>query len=332
VSLSRADEGQVAEHWRAFGERQSPLATSPRKAVTPAGAMLNYLYALVEFECRLALLAVGLDPGLGWAHRDAPYRDSAALGVLEALRPEVEAHLLQLLQSRTFPRREFAELPSGQVRLMPDLARTLASSLPIWEGAAATQAAWVARVLALSTGVGIRVSSAVTRGARGKGHGTMGRGSRKGSGRPRFPSSCRECGVALSSIDRQYCDECLPRFKDERTGRLVAAAREVLAEMRASSDDPARSPEAVAKRVATNAERRESALAWEGQNPGPHDPELFRREIAPSLQNLTLPQMMRATGLSSAYCWRIRRGDRVPHPMYWSALRSVDPEDGYLRG
>ena len=102
--------------------------------------------------------------------------------------------------------------------------------------------------------------------------------------------------------------------------------------MRASSDDPARSPEAVAKRVATNAERRESALAWEGQNPGPHDPELFRREIAPSLQNLTLPQMMRATGLSSAYCWRIRREDRVPHPMYWSALRSVDPEDGYLRG
>jgi CRISPR/Cas system-associated endonuclease Cas1 len=97
VSFSRADEGQVAEHWRAFGERQSPLATSPRKAVTPAGAMLNYLYALAEFECRLALLAVGLDPGLGWAHRDAPYRDSAALGVLEALRPEVDAHLLQLL-------------------------------------------------------------------------------------------------------------------------------------------------------------------------------------------------------------------------------------------
>lgn len=118
----------------------------------------------------------------------------------------------------------------------------------------------------------------------------------------------------VSAPDREYCDVCLPAFKDERTERLVSAARDVLARMRASSDDPARSSEAIAKRVATNAERRRSALAWEQRNPGPHDPESFRREVLPGLQTATLPQMMRATGLSSGYCWRIRRGDRVPHP------------------
>ena len=53
----------MPEHWCSFGERHSPLTTSPRRAATPAGAILNYLYALAEFECRLALLAVGLDPG-----------------------------------------------------------------------------------------------------------------------------------------------------------------------------------------------------------------------------------------------------------------------------
>lgn len=46
----------------------------------------------------------------------------------------------------------------------------------------------------------------------------------------------------------------------------------------------------------------------------------FNRNILPGLAEVTVPQMMRATGLSSIYCWRIRRGERVPHPMYWEPL------------
>ncbi|MGH9322196.1 MAG: CRISPR-associated endonuclease Cas1, partial [Vicinamibacteria bacterium] len=95
VRFARADETRIPKHWSVFTERQSPLSTSARKAVTPAGAMLNYLYALAESECRLALLAVGLDPGLGWAHRDAPYRDSAALDLLEPLRPLVDDYVMR---------------------------------------------------------------------------------------------------------------------------------------------------------------------------------------------------------------------------------------------
>jgi hypothetical protein len=55
--------------------------------------------------------------------------------------------------------------------------------------------------------------------------------------------------VILNAAERQYCPECLPEFKDRRTEKLVRSARSVLAEMRVSPDDPARSPEAVAKRV-----------------------------------------------------------------------------------
>ncbi len=139
----------------------------------------------------------------------------------------------------------------------------------------------------------------------------------------KVPSACRECGVVLIDPERQYCRDCLPKFKDQHTDRLVRAARQVLAEMRASADDPARSPRAVAKRVATNTARREAALAWERENPGPHDAEEFRRDILPALGQVTVPQMMRATGLTSSYCWRIRRGERVPHPMYWDVLREV---------
>ena len=44
-------------HWRSFGTRISALSGVPRKAVNPANAMLNYLYALLEAEARIAALA-----------------------------------------------------------------------------------------------------------------------------------------------------------------------------------------------------------------------------------------------------------------------------------
>jgi CRISPR-associated endonuclease Cas1 len=325
MHFARVDAKDVPKHWLTFGDRHSPLSASPRKAATPASAILNYLYALAEFECRLALLAVGLDPGLGWAHRDTPYRDSAALDLLEAFRPAVDDHLLDLLESRTFSGKEFAELPTGQVRLMPNLAHILATStLPTWERMASSRAETIAKTLAKSATGSIRVPGTATRGARGKGRATMARGSAKSSSKSsKVVSACRECGVVLTDPERQYCTDCLPKFKDRRTEKLVGAARRVLVEMRASPDDPARTPQAIGKRVATNAIRREAALAWERKHPGPHDAEVFRREVLPALAAVTLNQMMAATGLTSGYCWRIRRGERVPHPMYWEALGAL---------
>ena len=324
MRFARVDQSRIPELWSKVAERQSPLSTSPRKAVTPAGAILNYLYALAEVECRLALLAVGLDPGLGWAHRDAPYRDSAALDLLEVLRPEVDDYLMRTLETRTFSRKDFAELPSGQVRLMPELARSLATTLPTWERIASRGAQRIAKLLARSAKSNVRIPGATSRGAKGKGRTTMGRGVNKATGGTRLvPNACRECGLVLDDRDRQYCDDCLPRFKDERTAKLVEAARAVLGEMRASPNDPAKSPEAVAKRVAAHAKHRTAALEWERDHPGPHDPQEFKRDVAPWLGGATLAQLMQATGLSSAYCWRIRRGDRVPHPMHWSVLADL---------
>jgi CRISPR-associated protein Cas1 len=53
---------RVPEHWRSFGARVSPLTRSPRLAANPPNAILNYLYALLESEARLAAAALGLDP------------------------------------------------------------------------------------------------------------------------------------------------------------------------------------------------------------------------------------------------------------------------------
>jgi CRISPR/Cas system-associated endonuclease Cas1 len=68
----------VPNHWRCFGTRKSPLTGSPRLAVNPPNAILNYLYAVLESEARLAASALGLDPGIGVLHVDTDARDSLA--------------------------------------------------------------------------------------------------------------------------------------------------------------------------------------------------------------------------------------------------------------
>src|SRR5207245_8418665 len=78
ITFPKADLIRVPDHWRVFGTRKSPLSGSPRLATNPANAMLNYLYALLESEARLAAAALGLDPGLGVIHVDTPALDSLA--------------------------------------------------------------------------------------------------------------------------------------------------------------------------------------------------------------------------------------------------------------
>jgi CRISPR-associated endonuclease Cas1 len=94
IQFPRSDLGCVPNHWRRFGTRKSPLTGSPRLAANPPNAMLNYLYALLESESRLALAALGLDPGLGVLHFDSQSRDSFACDLMEAGRPQVDAYVL----------------------------------------------------------------------------------------------------------------------------------------------------------------------------------------------------------------------------------------------
>src|SRR5712692_10201941 len=54
ISFPRNDITRVPDHWCTFGTRISPLSGSPRLAANPANAILNYLYALLESESRLA--------------------------------------------------------------------------------------------------------------------------------------------------------------------------------------------------------------------------------------------------------------------------------------
>src|SRR5205823_5457419 len=66
VTFQKRDLKHIPLHWTSWGPRLSPIAIrSPRAAVSPAHAMLNYLYAILESEATIAVASLGLDPAFG---------------------------------------------------------------------------------------------------------------------------------------------------------------------------------------------------------------------------------------------------------------------------
>jgi CRISPR-associated endonuclease Cas1 len=132
LRLRGRDLARIPAHWARYDSRASVLTGAPRAATNPVNALLNYLYALLESESRLALLAVGLDPTLGVLHADQRNRDSFALDAMEPIRPAVDAFVLDLLEERILSSRDFAELPNGICRVRAPLTHELALTLGRW--------------------------------------------------------------------------------------------------------------------------------------------------------------------------------------------------------
>ncbi len=140
--------------WLTFGPRASLLTGKPFRATTPGNALLNYLYALLESEMTVALLAAGLDPGIGMFHVDMDGRSSLALDAIEAARPHVDYWLLAYLASSAFANRDFTELSDGEVRLTHPLTSHLAHSGALWQKACEPIAYWLAQSFSRAIGVG----------------------------------------------------------------------------------------------------------------------------------------------------------------------------------
>jgi CRISPR-associated endonuclease Cas1 len=108
INFDRKDRDRVPEHWKTFGARHSLISNpASRRATNPINAILNYLYAILEAEARIAALRMGLDPGIGFLHADLPARDSLPCDVMEPIRPSVDAYVLQLLKKKSLPKDGF---------------------------------------------------------------------------------------------------------------------------------------------------------------------------------------------------------------------------------
>jgi len=82
--------------------------------VTPAHAMLNYLYAICESEATIASYRMGFDPALGLMHADKRYRASLASDLMEPVRPIADALVIDVLESRKLRKGEALETRKGR--------------------------------------------------------------------------------------------------------------------------------------------------------------------------------------------------------------------------
>lgn len=94
---------------------------SRRPPLDPVNALLSFLYALLAHDCRSALAAAGLDPAVGFLHRDRPGRPSLALDLMEEFRPVLADRLaLALLNRKQLDIADFDRRESGAVALRED--------------------------------------------------------------------------------------------------------------------------------------------------------------------------------------------------------------------
>lgn len=322
----RVDESRVPDHWRLAGPRSSPLTGNPRLAATPAHALLNYGYGVLEAEARLACLAAGLDPGLGVLHTDQKSRDSLALDVMEAVRHEVDAHVLDLVLKSVFTADDFHETRQGVCRLLPPLTHNLAGMAVPWARALGPVVERVAQAFADGPSSRVdRLPTKLTQSNRSAGRDELRRQPRRVDPIRRRGLDrmiCRGCGTAVAA-GRSWCDVCRPDVKLRSGHQGLATARSVRAELRMLGQDPASSVTAKVKLSNTLRKRRAEQSEWDRDSPRGVDHGDFRRDVLPAIQGVPIRQLSARTGLSVGYCGLVKRGLRTPHVRWWKALRSA---------
>jgi CRISPR-associated protein Cas1 len=104
----------IAESKEAFFFRER----SRRPPMDNVNALLSFLYTLVTHDVAAALEGVGLDPAVGYLHRDRPGRPSLALDLVEELRPVIADRLaLSLINRRQVRADGFRKTESGAVTM-----------------------------------------------------------------------------------------------------------------------------------------------------------------------------------------------------------------------
>lgn len=335
VRFARRAATQLPDHWQYFGARTSPFTGSPRIASNPPNAILNYLYAITEAECRIALLRVGLDPGIGIVHADQRNRDSFACDVMEAIRPNVDMFVLDLLATHPFSVHDFFETRQGACRLMPPVTRMLIETAPRWAATIGPVVEKIAQALLSGSGIARTMPTPLTQTNRSAGRVQVkasrrtanhaGTSARVSTGvfhrAATLPAACHDCGVILTNPKRKYCDACIPDVRREQgTGTFARSGPAALAAQREAGNDPAHGGDAGKARGQRNAAHVAALVQWDREHAAIPEPERFTSDILPLLHNVPLRVMADATGLTEGYCSFVRRGLKIPHRRHWLLL------------
>ena len=271
--------------------------------------MLNYLYALLESEARLAAAAAGLDPGIGFLHVDTDARDSLACDLMETCRPHVDGFLLEWIMSQPLRREWFFEQRDGSCRLMAPFAVRLSGSAPAWRQLLAPITDWASQVLWSTVRHNGRRTPAPTHLTQSHRREAKGLPHLHVAAPPRPPRLCRNCGASVTA-GYQRCASCKVTVC---TQELIKAAEE--------GRPVSHSPKAEAKRAESRRKHAAGIRKWRpSDQPTWLDEETYLQKIQPRLSSVTVPAIRTALGLSKGYATNIRSGERLPHPRHWPTL------------
>lgn len=285
VEYSRADSQRVPEHWKTFGSRLSPLTRSPRLAVNPPNAVLNYLYAILEAEARLSISELGLDPCIGMLHSDTRTRDSLACDLMEPIRPQVDGFLLDRLCRAPLQRKWLFEERNGNCRLTSECAATLSETSQFWRQALGPFAEWIASTLWSTTSQPCRAKAPATRLTQNR--------KREAKGIP------ANAPVPMASSENH----------------LIAPKP-----VRLCAYDPI----AQSRRANTQRRQAAELKAWHpAEKPNWLDERFYRERIQPRLVGITVATIVSTLAISEPYATNIRGGRCIPHPRHWLSLARV---------
>jgi CRISPR-associated protein Cas1 len=130
----RGFEGQAAaEYFRVFNhlivDQKQDFIFSERSRRPPldeVNALLSFVYTLLAHDVRSALETVGLDPAVGFLHRDRPGRPGLALDIMEEFRPVIADRIvLSLINRKQLGKKDFTKAANGAVIMNDDTRKTV---------------------------------------------------------------------------------------------------------------------------------------------------------------------------------------------------------------
>lgn len=115
---------QQKEHFYWHGRTRRPPLDN-------VNALLSFMYTMLANDCAAALETVGLDPYVGFLHRDRPGRVSLALDLMEELRGVVvDRFVITLINKRIVTDKGFEKQQNGSVTMNDSVRKTV---LTAWQ-------------------------------------------------------------------------------------------------------------------------------------------------------------------------------------------------------
>ncbi|MEM8917931.1 MAG: CRISPR-associated endonuclease Cas1 [Pseudomonadota bacterium] len=121
----------IPDHWKGYRARTSVHQSKPVNfnATDPVNAMLNYAYAVKQSQLQISSIGEGYDPTIGVMHHGRRNKPAYIFDLLEPERPNVDAVILEFVQSRKLSPADFILRKDGVCRLSPGLAKIIAAMI-----------------------------------------------------------------------------------------------------------------------------------------------------------------------------------------------------------